>query len=113
MAAPASRPGAQAWARRRGRKMRKFLAHWWMRMALSQALMGWDCSVKVRTGVMPAEERAERRLAVGLATMGCWQVLRSGRSGRALPMYEKLSPKRDWKARSLLGPARLVLPSEA
>ena len=40
----------QAWASRRGRKMRVFLAHWWRRMARSQAWRGGTWSRKMRVG---------------------------------------------------------------
>src|SRR5258708_36626621 len=105
MTARAMRPGEHAWARRRGAKMREFLAHWWRRMALGQALRGETCSGKVRAGVMLALRRAERRLAVGLATMGCWQFWRRGRAGSALPVEQKVSPNGWRQAATLCVPA--------
>src|SRR5260370_34459573 len=97
MTAAATRPGARTWANRRGAKMRTFLAHWWSRRALGQALRGETCSVKVRAGVILARRRAERRPVVGLATMGCWQFWSRGRAGVALPLARKFSP--NWSGR--------------
>ncbi len=62
----AGAPGpCQAWASRRGRKMRVFLAHWWRRMALSQALSGVLWSRKMCAGVTWAARRPAMRA-------GCW-----------------------------------------
>ena len=64
--------------------MRTFLAHWWRRMALSQALSGETRSLKVRTGVILALRRAERRPGVGLATMGSLAVLEEREVGQGV-----------------------------
>src|SRR5580698_4207132 len=109
---PTRGPVAQMWASSRGTKMRAFLAHWWRRMALGHALNGETRSVKVRTGVILARRRAERRPGVGFATIGSLQFWSRQRSGVALPMYEKSSPKRSRNAANLFFPDKLLVPSE-
>ena len=62
--------------------MRTFLAHWWRRMALSQALSGETRSSKVRTGVMRALRRAARRAGGGVGDHGLLAVLEEREVGQ-------------------------------